>query len=131
MALHAQATAEAWVAFNNGANEQAIAKADDCINRYRDAADRIQSLMATNQPALPKGLVSPDEKKAIAKFQILHDVALCFLIKGWAEEKLGHTNEARKAFSEASKLNCARATESKGEIFWSPAEKASQCLAKP
>jgi len=129
--IHAEATAEAWVAFRSGDNETAIAKADQCINRFGDAADKVQSILETNQVNLPKGAVSPADQKRIAEFQVLHDVATCALIKGWAEEKLGHQKESREAYARAQKYTYARVQDSAGEPFWSPAEKASERLTKP
>lgn len=128
--IYEQATAEAWTAFRSGNNETAIAKADECISRFRAAADRIQSILETNKPDLPIGKVSETDKERIARYQIVHDVATCLLIKGWAEERLGHIAAARKAYAETEKYTCARASDSNGNSFWSPAEAASKRLAK-
>jgi hypothetical protein len=127
---HEQATTEAWAAFRAGDNQTAIAKADQCIIPYRDAADSSQATLEADKVTLPKGKTSEADKKRIAQHQILHDVAICCLIKGWAEEKLGRTNEARKAYTQAQKYTQARSAMSNGESFWSPAESASERLAK-
>lgn len=126
-----QATADAWAAFRAGDNQTAIAKANQCVTPYRDAADRSQAKLEANQVTLPKGTVSEAEKKRIAQYQILHDVATCFLIKGWAEEKLGHKEGARKAYAEAKRYTYARTLDSTRESYWSPADTASERLAKP
>jgi tetratricopeptide (TPR) repeat protein len=128
--LNEQATAEAWAAFRAGENERAITNADQCIARFGEAANRIQAILEEEKATLPKGAVSEADKKRIARYQILHDVATCFLIKGWAEEKLGHKEEARKAYTEARKYTHARSSMPTGESLWSPAEKASESLAK-
>ena len=128
--FHIQATADAWAAFQTGENERAITNADQCIARYRDAADRSQATLEADKVTLPKGKVSEAEKKRIAQYQILHDVATCFLIKGWAEAKLGHKEEARKAYTTARKYPLARSSMPTGESFWSPKEKASESLAR-
>jgi tetratricopeptide (TPR) repeat protein len=128
--INAQATAGAWAAFLAGENEKAITNANRCIERFRDAADRIQSHLETEKAALPKGVVSTAEKQHLAKYQILHDVATCYLIKGWAEEKLGHKEEARKAYTKTKKYTHARSSRPTEESFWSPAEKASDLLLK-
>ena len=127
---HEQATTDAWAAFRAGDNQTAIAKADQCITPYRDAADRSQATLEADKVTLPKGKTSEVDKKRIAQYQILHDVATCFLIKGWAEEKLGHKEEARKAYTETKKYTHARSSRPTGELFWSPAEKAPEPLPK-
>ena len=45
-------------------------------------------------------------------------------------EKLGHKAEAKKAYTEAKKFTRARSSRPKGDSFWSPAEKASEHLAR-
>src|SRR2546428_7699300 len=79
--LHIQATAEAWTAFRAGRNETAIAKANECIARFGETANRIEALLESNKVTLPNGVLSADDKKKIARYQILHDVATCYLIK--------------------------------------------------
>jgi len=130
MPVNRQATAEALAAFKSGHNETAITKADECISRYRETADRIQHFLTTNQTILPKGKVSAHEKERIATYQILHDVATCLLIKGQAEEQLGHTEEARKAYAETKNYTHARVCDPDSGLFSSPAEAASERLAK-
>ena len=93
-------------------------------------ADQIQANLESAKATLPKGRVSEADRKRIAKYQVLHDVATCLLIKGQAEEKLGHKAEARKAYTQARKYSQARISKPDGELFWSPAEKASEALSK-
>jgi hypothetical protein len=128
--INEQATDEAWAAFHSGDNATAIARADECISRFGDAADRIESILETNAVSLPNGHVTTAEKKRIARYQILHDVATCYLIKGWAEEKLGHIEQAKNAYSGAQKYTQARTTSPNEESFWSPADAASERLTK-
>lgn len=128
--LHQKAVTEAWAAFQAGQYESAITSADQCIARFGAAANRSQAVLDSEQATLPTGAVSEAEKKRIAPYQILHDVATCFLIKGWAEEKLGHKAEARKAYTKAKKYTHARSSWPTGELFWSPAERASEHLTK-
>lgn len=128
--INEQATAEAWTAFQSGDNATAIAKADVCISRFGKAADRIETILETNKVSLPSGQVSQAEKKRITRYQILNDVATCLLIKGWAEEKLGHVAEAKRAYTKARKYTQARTTSPNEESFWSPADAASERLTK-
>jgi hypothetical protein len=128
--INEQATADAWTAFRSGDYSNAISKAEQCISRFRDAADRIQAILESNKTEFPKGQVPAAEKQRIANYQILHDVATCFLIKGWSEEKLEHKDEAKKAYAETKKYTRARAANPNEESFWSPAEVASNRLEK-
>jgi len=128
--LHEQTTAEAWAAYQAGENQKATTNADQCIARFGEAANRSQAALEEENVTLPKGKVSEAEANRIRQYQILHDVAACFLIKGWAEERLGRREEARKAYTEARKYTLARSSMPSGESFWSPAEKASESAAK-
>lgn len=128
--LNEKFTTEAWVAFQAGQYRTAITNADQCIARFGEVANRSQAILESEKATLPTGTVSEADKKLIAPYQILHDVATCFLIKGWAEEKLGHKEEAKKAYTEATKYTYARSSRPTGETFWSPAEKASERLTQ-
>ena len=128
--FHEQATDAAWAAFHDGQFAAAITNAEQCIARFGEAANRSQAVLDSKKVTLPTGAVSEAERKRIAQYGILHDVATCFLIKGWAEEKLGHKAEAKKAYAEAQKYTHARSSRPSGDSFWSPAEKASESLNK-
>jgi hypothetical protein len=125
-----QATEEAWAALQDGKYETASAKAGECIAKCETAADQIQAKLESEKTVLPKGAVSEADRKRIAMYQVLHDVATCFLIKAQAEEKLDHKAEAKKAYIQARKYTQARSSRPTGESFWSPAEKASEALSK-
>lgn len=127
--LHQKYTTDAWVAFQKGHYEAAITNADLCIARFGEAATRSQAALDSKKVILPTGPVSEAERKRIVQYEILNDVATSYLLKGWAEEKLGHTVEARKAYMEAKKLTHARSSRPTGDAFWSPAENASGHLA--
>lgn len=127
--LHQKYTTDAWVAFQKGQYDAAITNADLCIARFGEAAARSQAALDAGKVTLPTGNVSEAERKCIAQYAILNDVATCHLIKGWAEEKLGHKLEARKAYLEAKNLTLARCSRPNGDSFWSPAENASGHLA--
>ena len=126
--FHQKVTAEAWAAFQNGQYAAAITNADRCIAIFGEAANRSQAILDQKKVALPTGAVSEAEKKRIGQYQMLHDVAMCFLIKGWAEERLGHQATAKKAYAAAKKFTHARSSRPKGDSFWSPAEKAAEHL---
>ena len=131
LATNVQISLEAWTAFRAGDNETAIAKADQCIRQFRDVADRIQTRLDAEKESLPKGKASPTDKKRVDQYEVLHNVARCFLIKGLAEEKLNHLEAARTAYAEAKKYKHARIHDPAADSFWSPAEKAAERLADP
>jgi len=131
LATNVQITLEAWTAFRAGDNETAFAKADQCIRQFRDVADRIQTRLDAEKQSLPKGKASPTDKKRVDQYEVLHNVARCFLIKGLAEEKLNHLEAARTAYAEAKKYKHARIHDPATDSFWSPAEKAAERLADP
>jgi hypothetical protein len=127
--LHEQATAAAWKAFNSGAYDEAIARADECIARFGSAADQIESGLETNKTEFPTGPATEADMSHMATYQILHDVAICLLIKGWAEEKLGNKVEAEKSYAQAKTYTLARWKNEKENSFWSPATAATRRLA--
>ncbi len=130
LATNLQITLAACNAFRAGDNETAIAKADQCIRQFRDVADRIQTKLDAEKATIPKGKVSPGEKRQVDQYEVLHDVARCFWIKGLAEEKLGHEEAAREAFTATMKYKHARSHDPATDSFWSPAEKAAERLAR-
>jgi hypothetical protein len=128
--INQQATADAWAAFKAGKYEIAITKANECIDRFQSAADGIQAILEGKNAALPTGVPSIADRQKIGQYQILHDVATCLLIRAWAEEKRGKTNEAIKAYAKVKKYSFARTSEKAGEPLWSPAELAAQQLRR-
>ena len=129
LAVNLQLTLGAWNAFRAGNTEQAIAEADQCIGRFRDFADRIESNLNAEKVTLPKGKASLADKTLVDQYEVLHNVARCFLIKGMAEQKLGHQEAAREAYAAATKYKHARIHEPATDSLWPPAEKAAERLA--
>jgi len=126
--LNEKATADAWDALNSGKYETAITNANQCIDEYRGQATRQQEKLQKEKADLPTGAVSDDVKKKIFENGLLNDVAVCYIIKGKAAEKLGRIKDAKKAYTEAKKLTYARVWDPQGQ-FWSPAEAAGDRLA--
>ena len=127
--INEEAAAAAWNAYQAGDFKAAITNADRCIQRFRDAADRSQETLQAAGTTLPVGTVSEPERQTILQYGILHDVAACYLIKGWAEEKLGRREQARAALAEAKRYPLARKS-TNGTEFWAPADKAANSLAR-
>lgn len=116
----------AWNAFNNNQFPEAIDLAQECINRWENEAINQQSAL-TQAP--PNGKVSNDDKKAIFANWALNDVATAYFIKASSLEKLGKNAEAKDAYQKVITFPYARCWDPKG-WFWSPAEVASENLAK-
>ena len=128
--LNVRLTSQAWDGYNKADYEIAIAKADECIEEFRGAADREQTQLEKDRvPLPPKGSVSEQEKKVIFARGLLNDVATCFYVKGRSAEKLGRKEEAKQAYLAASKYTYARTWDPNG-WFWSPAEAASDHLSR-
>ncbi len=128
--INRQSTADAWAAFRAGDYATAIAKADVCIERFQKPAETIQTILEKKKAMLPTGAASAAERQRIDRYQILHDVATCLLIKAWAREKEGRKREAVTAYAQARRYSYARAAERDGEPYWSPAEVAGQHLGR-
>lgn len=128
--INQRATAAAWVALRAGDNQKAIEKANECIVRFQKPADTVQSILEQQKTVLPTGNVSNEERARIDRFQILHDVATCLLIRAWAEESLGLQKQATSDYAEVRKYTYARTSEKPGEPLWSTAEVAVQNLQR-
>ena len=124
--INRRATVEAWDALREGDPARAIANANECIDRFRKPADTIQSILEQQKAVLPAGDITGAERARIDRYQILHDVAACLLIKGWAEEKQGRNAAAFAAFEEARKYTYARVTGEPNTNYWSAAEVAAE-----
>ena len=123
--INRRATMEAWDALREGDAARAIAHATECIERFQKPADTIQSILEQQKAILPTGEISGDERARVDRYQILHDVAACLLIKGWAEEKLGRSAAALAAFEQARKYTFARVAGEPVHDYWSAAEVAA------
>lgn len=128
--INQRVTAEAWSALRAGDNREAVEKANECLERFQKSADTIQSILERQNTVLPTGEVASEERARVDRYQILHDVAACLLIKAWAEEKSGRTKEAAAAYTQARKYTYARIHDPSGGPYWSPAEVAAQSLER-
>jgi hypothetical protein len=123
-------TSEAWEAFRESKWSAAIAKADDCINRFGNTADRQEKQLEDGKSSPPPtGEVPDDEREVILRRGPLNDVATCFFIKGEAAERLKDLNQASQAYKQCTRYAYARAWDPKG-WFWSPAEEATGRAAR-
>lgn len=123
--LNERLTKEAWEAYNKGKYQQAIKKAEECIDEFQPAAMRQQNeLKEKSTPAPPDGQVPPDKKKEIMNRGLLNDVATCWWIIGRSNEKLGKKEKAIQAFCNAAKFTYARTYDPSWDGFWSPSQSA-------
>jgi hypothetical protein len=105
-----------------------MAKADRCANRFRSEANQTQNDLErkkAKQP--PKGKVTEEQKSTIYALGSINSVATCYWIMGRSAQLLKRNDEARAAYSDASKLSYGRTWDSRG-CFWSPAEDAKDRL---
>jgi len=115
---------QAWAVYNKKDYAGAIEWADRCINESLGRALREQEQLETSRATLPPvGPASRQEKKVIFARAALNDAATCLYIKGRSLEATGRKEEAKEAYSDASKLTYARCWDPKG-WFWSPSERS-------
>lgn len=120
----AQLASRAWDAYNKEDYKQAIAIAEECIDKYIGAANYKQLQLEKDQtPPSPIGAVSDEDKEAVFALGPLNDVATCYYIKASSLEALGHKEDAIKAYRVTAKFTYARCWDPQG-WFWSPAEGA-------
>jgi len=126
--LNEKVIAAAWEALTDGKYETAITNANQYIAGFHVQATQLQEKLQKEKADLPTGAVSDDVKKTILENGALNNVAACYFIKGDAADKLGRTEDARKAYTEAKKLTFARVWDPQG-WFWSPADAAGEKLS--
>jgi len=127
--LNARLTQAAWEAYNKKSYEQAIKKAEECIDEFQPAAIRQQrDLREENTPVPPEGSVSADKKETIINRGVLNDVATCWFIIGKSYEKIEKQQEAIQAYCMAAKFTYARTYDPSWDGFWSPSQSAMDRL---
>ena len=117
-----------WEALTDGKYETAITNANQWINGFHGQATQRQEKLQKEKADFPTGAVSDEVKTKILENGVLNNVAACYFIKGEASDKLGRTEDARKAYTEAKKLTFARVWDPQG-WFWSPADAAGDKLS--
>ncbi len=128
--LNVKLTNAVWEAYNNGNFEQAIRKADECIDEFEPSALREQNDLERSNASLPPvGKVAEEEKEKITKRGLLNDVATCWFLKGRSLERLGRTQEAIQAYCKAAKYSYARTYDPDLNEFWSPSQTASDRIS--
>src|ERR1043165_8448639 len=105
---HEVKTTAAWVALAKNDFELAVKHADKVINQFAPAAARMEQQAKDGAAKIPVGAVSAEKEREIFSRGVLNDVAACQFIKAQALHKLGRPEEAKAAFTQASKLTAAR-----------------------
>jgi tetratricopeptide (TPR) repeat protein len=124
-------TKAAFDAYNQGDYETARDRADECICEYREDAEQLQALFVEEgTPKPPQGSVTRHVRLQILKNGLLNDVASCLWLKGRCAQKLGRTEEARRAFEQSMQLYYARCWDPNLKTFWSPPRVAGCDLAR-
>lgn len=126
LSTSAEFVAAAWNAYNQNDFAKAIELTQECITRWESDATEQQAAL-TQAPS--NGKVTDEEKKEIFANWALNDVGTAYFIKALSLEKLGKTADARDAYNIVIRFPYARCWDPKG-WFWSPAETASENLAK-
>ncbi|MCX5801291.1 MAG: hypothetical protein NTX17_07895 [Candidatus Eisenbacteria bacterium] len=123
-------TTAAWNAFNAGNYPLAISKARECIDEFRGAADRQQAKLEKQKVSSPsEGRVGQTERQKILARGPLNDAATCYYVIGRSAEYLNKLDLAKEAYENATRYTYARTWDPAGQLFWSPAEAASDRLA--
>jgi tetratricopeptide (TPR) repeat protein len=129
--LNTQLTVAAWDRYNEENYKQAIDSAQKCIDEFEDQAVRENSaLTSIGERTPPVGSVSDSEYKKIILRGVINDVATCYFIKAESLNKLKQYSEAKEAYKKVLQFPYARVWDQAGKSFWSPADKASDRLAK-
>lgn len=124
--INVRLTGSAWVAFDGSNYAEAIADADECIDRFQGQADLLQASLVAKHVTLSSGTVADiGQRNQIFANGLLNDVATCFFIKGYAEERLQRNDEARKAYEAAKTYPLARAWDKDSDTFWLPSDAAA------
>lgn len=129
--IQEQCLKDAWDAYNSKRYESAIKFANECIDNFGKAAERVQeNLKADNEPDPPTGKVSNSEKEKIFNRGVLNDVGTAYFIKGRSAEYLyqkdgnnssSYKEMAKEAYETACRYKHARTWDTKG-WFWSPCQ---------
>lgn len=143
--LHAKWAVEASRAQNARNWETALEKAKECIQRFGDQAEDIQSkLKSINSPMIPTGRITNEvNRREVVARGPLNDVAFCYLIIARAHVAQYHQEpdkelksakdllaQAKKAYVKAMSLTYAYVYAPENGTFWRPAEAASRELKR-
>jgi len=120
--LNEKLTSAAWQSFSKGQFNEAIKKAEECIDEFDAAAMRLQRELEKSNLIVPEGEVDEKTKAKIFSNGLLNDVAACWFIKAQALEAQNKTDLAFKAYKQCMKYTYGRVWDPDKKIFWSPAD---------
>jgi len=124
---------KAWDAFNSRNWTLAIQNAEDCVFNFNTHAQQIQKNLESANYKLPLNFNVPkaltaQQKNEIFSHGLLNDVAASFWIIGMANQRLGKSENASKAFQQASLFTFALCFDADRDFFWSISEDSKQRL---
>ena len=123
--LNQELTSAAWKSYEEEKYDEAISKAEECIDTFVGQAEIAQEELIKNKvPEPPTNPKNEKEKQEIFSRGLLNDVGACYFIVGQSFEKLGNTEKAIVAYKEAKKLVHAMVWDSKG-WFWNVSKAAA------
>ena len=128
MSAHEQLIYAAWEEYKDENFDLAITAGDECVGKFGETATSMETNLV-GKPLPPTGKVLPAVRESIFQNGVLNDVATCYWVKGQAWESKGDTASARKAYDSTVLLPHARTFDPKGDLFWSPAEEATNRLS--
>lgn len=130
LSKNALLTKRAWDPFNEEKYEEAIRRADECIDEFVKQARRDEEKLEEEKaPLPPTGKVADQDKETIIERGVLNDVATCYYIKGRSLEYVHQIEQAKKTYQETRKFPHGRCWDPKG-WFWSPAQAANDRLER-
>lgn len=130
---------KAWTALGEEDYKNAIKNADECIQTFGDAAQKMQRELeeaGNTDKSFPFGGVNKKTKEKIFKNWAVNDVSTAYYIKGLSAKKL-YASTSDKSYKEmadeslkgACSLSFGRCWDPQG-WFWSPCAAAQDELAK-
>lgn len=123
--LNQELTSAAWKLLEEKKYDEAISKAEECIETFVGQAEIAQEELIEKK--VPEPPTSPKSEKEIQEIHsrgVLNDVGACYFIVGQSYEKLGNNEKALEAYKEAKKLIHAMVWDPKG-WFWNVSKAAA------
>ncbi len=122
-----EAMKAAFDEFNRLEYDQAITKANDCIEKFKSGADSLQASLETEQrPMYPTGTIVGSQRQEVFDNGMLNAVAGCYWIKARSYHAKGNLEQAKETYLITTQYTYARIYDPAGDFFWSPADDAGQ-----
>jgi len=127
---NALCTKRAWDFYNASKYDEAVRRAEVCIDDFVVQARRDEKKLQDEKvPLPPTGKVSHEDYLKIIERGVLNDVATSYFIKGRSLEYEGQIEQARRTYQQTREFPHGRCYDPKG-WFWSPAQAAEDRLER-